>query len=286
MTPENIKLQAYTAQIEDEDFRKIQAFVEQTYGIKLPSQKRDMVQGRLHKRLIANNMSSFRDYTNYLFSPEGSLRELSSFINAISTNKTNFFRENNHFKFLTDTVINDFVEDSNRPLNIWSAACSSGEECYSIAMSIQEAFGDKIDYKILGSDISTQMLSKAKEAIYTDRQCVDVPYDILRKYFLKSKDPQKKMYRITKNLRQKCSFKRLNLMDEEYKIPKKFDIVFLRNVLIYFEKQTQKEVMRKVLSHMPIGGILFIGHSESLISENLPLKVISPSVYKKINHYE
>jgi len=279
------KISAYRAQLSAYEFKRISRFIESNYGIKLPDHKRIMVQGRLHKRLIALNLNTFKQYVGYLFSPEGSEKEIPQMVDLISTNKTDFFRESPHFKVLTEVVLEEYINtNSFSTFKVWSAGCSSGEEVYTIGMVINEFFEDHkgYRYKILGSDISYKMLKKAAEAIYDEKDVAIIPLYLKRKYLLKHKDKSIKKVRISPELRSKVHYIRLNFMDERYDdIKQMYDVAFCRNVLIYFERDVQLQVIRKILAKIKPGGYLFLGHSESINDMDLPVTKISPTVFKK-----
>jgi chemotaxis protein methyltransferase CheR len=243
-----------------------------------------MIQGRLINRLIKLNFKSFKEYTDYVFSDEGKTRELPHMIDVISTNKTEFYREAIHFNFLKNTVIPQFINTSkSQTLKIWSAACSSGEEVYTIAMEADNILSKNIgyDFSILGTDISTRMLANAKKAIYPSNYTNSIALDRKKRYLLKSKDSSKEEVRIKKILRDKTRFFWHNLMDEEYQFNENFDIIFCRNVLIYFSKEDQMHVLQNLSKKLKPKGYLFLGHSESITHLNLPLKNVSQTVFQK-----
>lgn len=277
-------LLTYKAILEQKEFNKISTFINTNFGIKLPDHKRIMLQGRLINRLIKLNFRNFEEYTDYVFSDEGKVLELPNMIDVISTNKTEFYRESAHFNFLKDTVIPNFVNASNsRTMKIWSAACSSGEEVYTIAMEVHNMFSrySGYDFRILGTDISTRMLVKAQKAIYPSSYTTSISQETRKKYLLKSKDSSKDEIRIKKVLRDKANFVWHNLMDEKYNFEGTFDIIFCRNVLIYFSKEDQLHVLQNLSEKLKTGGYLFLGHSESITHLNLPLKNVSQTVFKK-----
>lgn len=270
----------------DNEFRQISTFITSNYGIKLPDFKKTMVEGRLQKRLRATALNSFKDYIELVFSQEGET-ELLEMVDAISTNKTDFYRESAHFDFLVNRLLPEYAEKNPRgKMKIWSAAASSGEEIYTIAFVIEEFIakmtGLKIDYSILGTDISIEKLKAAVNAIYESDRIKDVPVDIRNKYLLRSKDRKSNQVRVIPAIRQKTSFQRQNLMDVNYPISKDFDAIFCRNVLIYFDKENQESVINKLCNHLKVGGYFFLGHSESIIGKSVPLKQIMPTVYRKI----
>jgi chemotaxis protein methyltransferase CheR len=279
------KSAAYQAQMTNFEFKRLGSFIQKNYGIKLPPQKRMMVQGRLHKRLIANDMDSFSDYLEYVFSDKGMEVELPAMVDLISTNKTDFFREPSHFNTLTDLVLQEYVKShSFSNFKVWSAGCSSGEEVYTLAMVINEFFESHKGYlfQILGTDISHQMLENSRKAIYRFKDVATMPLYLKRKYLLKSKNRELQQVRIVPDLRAKCKFQHLNFMDATYEMADSFDVVFCRNVIIYFEADVQEKVLSKILSHVKPGGYLFLGHSESINDMNLPVKKILPTVFQKI----
>jgi chemotaxis protein methyltransferase CheR len=254
----------------------------------MPIEKKIMFQSRLQRRLRELDMISFEEYAERLLENQGNTEEFSIMADYISTNKTEFFRENAHFSFLTNKVLP--IIQSQTPafripqVNIWSAGCSSGQESYSICITIEEfmrSSGFKMAYSITATDISTRMLKTGKEAIYPMALVDDVSMDLKQKYFLKSKGVNDSRVRLAKEIRDKVHFDYLNLMDDSYHLKDTFNVIFLRNTLIYFDPPTQKKVLSKVLERLVDGGFLFIGHSESLINMNLAIRSIAPSVYIK-----
>ncbi|HAH25557.1 MAG TPA: chemotaxis protein CheR [Prolixibacteraceae bacterium] len=275
-------------QISDALFIKLGKMISEKYGIKMPIEKKIMFQSRMQRRLQELNIGSFDEYADLLQDVKGQKDEFSIMADYISTNKTEFFRENAHFNFLSGSVLPKFqsqVQGFRLPImNIWSAGCSSGQESYSICITIEEfmrSSGFNMAYYIMATDISTRMLKTAKEAIYPMTVVDDISLDLKQKYFLKSKGLTDSKVRVAKEIRDKVRFAYLNLMDDSYHIKGDFHVIFLRNTLIYFEPAVQKRVLNKVLERLVDGGYLFIGHSESLINMNLPIRSIAPSVYIK-----
>ena len=269
------------------EFRQISEFVTTEYGIKLPDFKKTMVEGRLQKRLRRTGIASFAEYIEFVFSKKGG-DELLEMVDAISTNKTDFFRESSHFTFLNNVLLPKFSEENGRgTLKIWSAAASSGEEIYTLAMVLEEfnAAQDhlRVNYSILGTDISIEKLRAAISAIYPSDRIRDIPVPLRDKYLMKSKDASKKVVRFVPSIRSKAKFQRLNLMDSRYDVDSDFDIIFCRNVLIYFDKDLQEKVINKLCQKLKPGGHFFLGHSESIIGKNVPLVQIEPTVYRKHN---
>ncbi|MEM6841229.1 MAG: CheR family methyltransferase [Bacteroidota bacterium] len=266
-----------------EDFKRFSAFVYEQCGINLTSSKRIMLETRLQKRLIALNMSSFKEYYKHVTSSQGK-EELVRMLDSVATNKTDFFREPGHFEFIKNTVVPEFRQsNSQRSLRIWSSACSTGEEPYTTAMVLQETIDETgpLDYEILATDISIKVLKEAANGVYRENRIIDIPENLRRKYLLRSKDPQKGLVRIVPLLRKKVSYKRMNLMDREYKINTIQDVILCRNVLIYFDRQTQQRVVTKLIQCLKPGGYLLIGHSESLFEMHLPLKQLMPTTFQK-----
>ncbi len=269
----------------DSDFKRLSEFIYRNYGIKMPNEKRTMLEGRLMKRLRANEIKSFAEYCDYVFSPEGMEKELISMINVVSTNKTDFFREPAHFEFLYETVLPEFHQkNKGEPIKIWSSASSSGEEPYTIAMVISEfakQHGSPFPYHIFGSDISSDILEKAQMGVYKDERISDVPLAYQKRYFMSNKDPQKKLVRVVPELRKNTSFMRINLMDTTYPIGEKFHVIFCRNVLIYFDRPTQEAVINKLCNHLLPGGYFLLGHSESATGMQVPLVPLKPTIFRR-----
>jgi len=277
------KILAYKAVLSQRDFEQIKKFVETKYGIKLPLQKKVMVQGRLQKRLAEIGLDNFEEYLKYVFNNQSGSDELYRMVDALSTNKTSFFRESPHFDFIQSKLIPEFIKlHTFKTLKAWSAGCSSGEEVYTLAMVLNEGLlPHNFNYNIWGTDISVQMLQKAKAAVYNETLVEPIPTYLKKKYFLKSKDSSKKLVRAVQDLRSHTLFGRLNFMDYSYQTPYTFDIVMLRNVIIYFDKEQQTEVIRKVVEKMNNGGYLFLGHSETILKNNFPLEAVGPTIYRK-----
>ncbi|MCE3226857.1 MAG: cheR 3 [Bacteroidetes bacterium] len=273
-------------EISDNDFKKLSNFIYTNYGIKMPDGKKGMLQARLQNRLKANNLESFKEYCDLVFSEKGRDTEIVHMIDVVSTNKTDFFREPAHFDFMTNEVLPEFMSRRNPgELKIWSSACSSGEEVYTIGMVISEFENHpgEIKYSTLGTDISTRILDKAANGVYAEERVAGIPMSLKKKYFLRSKNRENPTVKVIGDLRKNTSFQRLNLMDPEYfSVPRDHDIVFCRNVLIYFDRQTQEKVINKLCSHLKPDGYFFLGHSESITGMNVPLKQIKPTIFKKI----
>lgn len=275
---------SYREQLSEEDFDRLSKFIYSVAGIKLPPVKRIMLQSRLQKRLRALDIADFKTYTDYVTSAAGQQEELVHMLDVVSTNKTDFFREPVHFDYLRENVLPELVAGGRqRMVKIWSAGCSSGEEPYTIAMVVSEFCEQHmgLDFSILGTDISTRILSTAVNAVYKEDRVADIPFELKRKYFLRSKDREKATVRIVPSLRRKCTFMRLNFMDDTYRVPDVYDVVFCRNVLIYFDRKTQETVIRKLCGKLKTGGHFFLGHSESVMNMDLPLRQLKPTIFVK-----
>jgi chemotaxis protein methyltransferase CheR len=267
-----------------EGFDRLARFVTDELGIKMPTSKLSMIQGRLIRRVKEVGLRSIEQYSEYLFS-SGDKEERDHFINAITTNKTDFFREPEHFQYLTQVALPSLHKTTDfdpTRIRVWSAACSSGEEPYTLAMVLSEYSRrqPQCDFEILGTDVSTKVLHAAQRGIYAEELIDPVPLEMRRRYLLLSTDPSKRVVRIVPALRQKVSFHRLNFMDPSYRIKDRFDVIFLRNVLIYFDRPIQEAVVNRVCSHLKPGGYLFISHSESLSEIDVPVERVHASIYR------
>ncbi|PKN17434.1 MAG: chemotaxis protein CheR [Deltaproteobacteria bacterium HGW-Deltaproteobacteria-6] len=267
----------------DSEFFRIGEFIQKQCGIKMPLSKKIMVQGRLHKRVRLLHLPSFGDYADYVFSPAGTEEELYHMIDAVTTNKTDFFRESKHFDFLTAHVLPRGGEmySTTRHMQFWSAGCSTGEEPYTLAMVLAEHARrhPSFHFSITATDISTKVLRQAATAIYPHDKIEPVPMALRKQYLLKSRNGRD--VRIAPGLRACVKFARLNFMDTRYAMPDAFDAVFCRNVIIYFDRQTQEAILQRICRHLAPGGYLFMGHSETLNGMNLPLQLVTSSIYRK-----
>ncbi|MBQ9471024.1 MAG: hypothetical protein IJU72_08755 [Bacteroidales bacterium] len=277
---------SFNQELTDHEFNQLSAFIYNESGIKLPPVKRIMLQCRLQKRLRELQMSSFREYCDYLFSHSGGDAEIVSMLDVVSTNKTDFFREPTHFDFISNTMLPEFMEGSRGgSFSAWSAGCSSGEEPYTLAFVLNEFMltHPTFSYTILATDLSTKILQQAVTAIYPEERVTVVPMHLRQKYLLRSKDRQNPTVRIAPLIRQHVSFARLNFMDSTYSsVPADLHLVMCRNVLIYFDRATQEKVINKLCTRIRPNGYLMLGHSESILNMNLPLQQIKPTIYRKV----
>jgi len=270
------------------DYFRLSKLIHDCCGIKLPPAKKTMLEGRLRKRLNALGMDSFGTYCDYIFSSEGALAEHVYMFNAVTTNKTDFFREPDHFDFLSARVLPELLDlyglGSRRSLNVWSAGCSTGEEPYTLAMVLSEFTGKRPPFRfsILATDISTKVLELAACGIYDCEKAEPIPKPLRKKYLMKSKDKDRGLVRIVPELRSAVRFERLNLMDENYGIGEPMGIIFCRNVIIYFDRSTQERLLNRLAGHLIPGGYLFMGHSESLHRMDLPFVPIATTIYRKV----
>ena len=273
----------YKTQLGDKEFKRLSSFIIEELGIKMPEVKRTMLQSRLQKRLNDIQKSSFKEYLDFVFSREGE-SERTVMMDIVTTNKTDFFREPGHFDFLAETMLPEYVTVTKKPiLKVWSAGCSSGEEPYTLAIVLSE-FREKckdFDFHITATDISTRMLLKAETAIYAEERVAPVTESLKRKYLLKSKNLQSRTVRMVPELRTKVNFGRLNFMDDDYKVNGLFDVIFCRNVLIYFDRQTQEDVINKLCTKLKPGGYFYLGHSESITNFKVPLKQVKSTIFIK-----
>lgn len=273
----------------EECFARFSNFIQGNYGIKMPEIKRTMLESRLQKRLRKLGMACFDEYSDYVFSSEGLANELVHMIDSVTTNKTDFFREPAHFDYLVDHALPELHKTTGagirEPLKIWSAGCSSGEEPYTLAMVLSEYAKtvQGFDYTILGTDLSVQVLEKAVKAIYKESLVEPVPASYKKRYILRSKNRENAMVRVVPELRSKVRYRRLNLMDDELNVEGGMDMIFCRNVIIYFERPVQQTLIRKLCGKLVEGGYLFLGHSETLHGMTLPLKQVSPMLYRKVS---
>jgi chemotaxis protein methyltransferase CheR len=270
--------------ISKRNFDKLARFIYDYSGIKMPPTKLTMLEGRLRRRLRATNHATFDDYCDFLFNQEGLDQETVYLIDVVTTNKTDFFREAKHFDFMQTTALPSIANSGTRTIRTWSTACSTGAEPYTMAMVLAEFTEDRRDlgYSIVATDLSTDVLQTARKGIYTEDVIAPVPRDLQRKYVMAAKQPGRREVRISPKLRSKVGFARMNLMDEKYPVGDPMHIIFCRNVLIYFDKQTQSGVLNRLCACLAKGGYMFIGHSESITGFDLPLKQVSNTVFQRI----
>ncbi len=273
--------------LSDRDFSRLGEFIHDTCGIKITPAKKVMLESRLAKRLKDLSIHSFGDYCEYLFSPRGVQDELVHMIDVVTTNKTDFFREPAHFSYLAEKAAPELINlhgaGTTRMLGVWSAGCSTGEEPYTIAMVLNE-LNEKyrgFRYMVLATDISTKVLDIAKLGIYSEDKVGPVPDPLKRRYLMRGKDSRRGMIRMAPELRERVNFRRLNFMEGDFGMREPMDIIFCRNVIIYFDRPTQQKLLKRFCDHLVHGGYVFMGHSETLQGMDLPLVPVAPTVYRK-----
>lgn len=270
--------------ITDQDYSFIRDLIYKETRINLGDSKRELVSARLGKRLRANNLGSYTDYCQMLQSRPNS-GELYHLIDAISTNHTFFFREINHFNYLNSHILPSFENGqlgNGKDLKIWSCACSTGEEPYSLAIALEEYLGQKPGYNwsIQCSDISNRVLDFASKGIYDHERLKNVKNEWLKRYFQKGEKQMEGYFRVRPEVSKKLSFQRLNLFAANYPWHQKFQVIFCRNVMIYFDRETQQELVGRLAQHLVPGGYLLIGHAESLAGIRHPYNSIKPAIYQ------
>ncbi len=274
----------YDKKMSDKTFKRFRDFIQGHIGISMPDAKKIMVESRLLRRLKALKLSTYKEYEEYFFSPHGVANEIPRFIECITTNKTDFFREVDHFNYLTDTVLPEIIKFQHHgDIRLWSGASSTGEEAYTMAMFMENFLENHpgVNYKILATDISEKVLNIGKHAVYSIEDCAPIPMEFKKKYCLLSKDIDKPTIRINKKIRRKVLFKHINLTTESYMVKKTYHVIFLRNVMIYFNKEIQSKILNNLYTHLHPNGFLFLGHSENLPDNSIPFKRVGPSIYVK-----
>ncbi len=267
------------------DYSRLCRLVYDQAGIALGGGRKTMLEVRIKRRLKDLALTSYREYCEYLFSHRGLKEELHHFIDVVTTNKTDFFREPRHFEYLTSRALPELMSanPNRRMLSFWSAGCSTGEEPYTLAMVLSEyalahpGFG----FRVLASDVSTTVLEKAALGIYSSQVVQPVPAALKVKYFMRGREPGSSRLRIVPELRNLVEFRRLNFMDADYGLTEKFDAVFCRNVIIYFDRPTQQRILQKLTRSLVPGGYMFVGHAETLHDLELPLVPVAPSLYRR-----
>lgn len=272
-----------TDALQPRDFDRISVYVYKECGIKLPPAKITMIEGRLRRRVRATGLSSLSAYCSWLFEGNHLEDEREHLLNAVTTNKTDFFREPKHFDYLMGTVMPQLRDEGRRRLRVWSAACSTGAEPYTLAMLLDAFAHDKggPDFGILATDLDSEVLRTARRGIYPISMLDPVPTSLRNRYAMKASDPKRSEMRIVPALRSAIGFAQMNLMDERYPVGDPMDIIFCRNVLIYFDKPTQEKVVRRLTECLRPGGLLFLGHSESITGFDLPVTTVANTVFQR-----
>lgn len=275
-----IEIKKFT--LSDDEFNKLRRLVFDVAGIYLSDSKRELVISRFSRRLRALNLDTFEEYYRFVISPDGA-SEMQNFINSITTNKTDFFRESHHFDFLIEHFVPEIVSLRRREVRIWSAGCATGEEPYSIAMVLHHHLLEPhgVSVKIFATDIDTRALDTARAGIYEERQVRPVPEELLHKYFLRGKGPSLGLYKVKDTIKELVSFRQLNFVAESYPISVIFDVIFCRNVIIYFNAETKRRVLNRLVSYLAHGGYLVLGHSETVFDTVKGLSYLRNTIYRK-----
>lgn len=267
--------------ITDKEFNLLADYIKKNYGIHLKKEKQSLISGRLHNVLLSKNIGSFSDYYDYIVSDKtGDV--VVTLVDKITTNHTFFMREADHFYYFRDKVLPYLTQTvRDKDLRIWCAACSSGEEAYTLSMILDEFYGkEKMwwDTKVLATDISNKVLDIAKKGIYSNEKIAPLPMQWKMNYF-KKHDFENSV--VTDKIRNEVIYRKFNLMDTVMPFKKKFHSIFCRNVMIYFDNKTKEELVERFYDSMEYGGYLFIGHSESLDRDTTRFKYVKPAVYRK-----
>lgn len=262
-----------------EDFNVLRKMSNEYSGIQVPDERFDMFYSRLSKRVRKLGLNNFKEYCAYLHSHHD--EEFTEFINAITTNLTSFFREQHHFDYLKSTVVPELLQrnKATKEISIWSAGCSTGEEPYSIAMTLLECVPKDWNVKILATDLDTNVLHTASTGVYTEDRITDLPVEILKRWFLKSKTAPGYV-KVKPELQAIITFNQLNLM-QEWPMKTPFDIIFCRNVIIYFDRETKAALAKRYAKLLASKSWLFIGHSESLNQICNEFELVSTTTYRK-----
>ena len=268
----------------DRQYADFSEVITRILGIKMPASKKLMLQGRLYRRAKALQMETIHAYHSWFFSTPGAQdQELRYVLDLATTNKTEFFREARHFTFLTKTVLASWrIQKSDRIFRVWSAGCSSGEEPYTISMMLLlEQEKRTFQYSVLATDISRNVLNKARNGIYDQDRIVGIPTELQKRFLLRGVGATQGRFKIAPEVRAPVRFGLLNFQTPEYGITEKMDAVFFRNVLIYFERDVQRTIVERIGRCMRRGAYLFIGHAENLTGQDLPFESIAPAIYRK-----
>jgi len=267
----------------------LSSLIETRFGIKMPPVKKVLLTSRLSKRLNVLGFKSYNEYYKYLITEKGSTEELNIFADLVSTHETSFFREPQHFEFLYKTALPQLLDErgsgARTHINVLSSACSTGEEAYTISLTFEEFLRNNnlnsYSYKITGTDISTKVVNAAIRGVYHESRISNLPHEYKQRYFMRGKGQKSELVRIIPEIRAKADFQYMNLMEDQYPFAEKFDIIFFRNAMIYFDKENQEKILGRLAGHMNNGGFLFIGHSETVSGYKLPLRSVATTVYRR-----
>ncbi|MCB1849767.1 MAG: protein-glutamate O-methyltransferase CheR [Gammaproteobacteria bacterium] len=270
------------------DHKRVARYIQQTAGIQLPASKRSLIEGRLRKRQRKLGYASLHEYIEMVLESEAGAAERLHLLDAITTNKTDFYREPDHFRFLREYILGELAPlraaGWERPLRIWSAGCSSGEEPYTIAMEMLEIRQDNpgFHFQVHATDISVSCLDTARRAIYPHARVEPVPLAVRRRYLLRSRDKTRDLVRMAPEVCEKVRFATFNLLTDSYDFEPRFDMIFCRNVMIYFNHSDRAQIAQRFAHSLQPRGVLFIGHSETLTGQTTFFQQLIPAVYQKI----
>ncbi|MCF3932958.1 chemotaxis protein CheR [Acuticoccus sp. M5D2P5] len=267
--------------VDDRRFDKLTALIRREIGVRLPTSKRQMVESRLRRRIVDTGFTTLDDYMAHLFDHDGLADELDVIFDAVTTNKTDFFREPAHFEFLAERILPARRPGGARFFKVWSAAASCGAEAWSTAMVLADHHHE-IRWSVLGTDINTRVIAQARRAIYPSEQLAPVPRHLRERYVMIGTGEMTGSCRIHPDLRRRVSFNRLNLMAPSYPVDRDIDVIFLRNVLIYFAPEDQARVIARLAGHLAPGGFFLVGHSESMVVDQPDLEQVAPAVFRKV----
>lgn len=263
----------------DNHFRLFSNFMKENYGVHYAKEKAGMLQAKLEKLMAKNSITSYEQYYDFI-TQVGSAERLAQCIDELTTHTTDFFRENSHFEYISGNIKNIVKLNSSiyagGEIRVWSAACSTGEEAYTLAMVLSESLPENIKIKILATDISTKVVASAMRGVYTSGIEQDMNEYYLKKYFTQVG----KIYEVNQPLKDRVTFRQFNLM-EPFPFKKTFDMIFCRNVMIYFDRQVQARLVNKMYDVLGRGGLFFIGHSEGLVNKEHKFRYIQPTLYMK-----
>jgi len=284
-TTSDISAVQSTGPLDDTDYNFLCKLVYEHSRINLGTDKRALVGARVAKRLRILKIASYHEYCRWLKTTSGE-EELGHLVDVMSTNHTNFFREEKHFEWMADKQLPDWSANHLRgeTFRVWSAASSSGEEPYTLAIVLAEYFGINGGWTVDATDISTKVLAKAEKAVYETERVAPVRPELLRKYFQRGVGNWEGHFRVKDPLRQHVTFRHLNLFDDRYPFGHRFHLIFCRNVMIYFDRPTQETLIGKLSERLEPGGHLIVGHSESLSAIRHSLRQLQPTIYLKPGH--
>lgn len=276
-------------ELSDQEFGLFRKLIHDQTGIALSDAKRQLVKSRLQKRLRLHSLKSYGEYYEMVVAEGAGGNELRELINCITTNKTDFFREPHHFRYVQEQIIPDLQAKARmgripRKLRVWHAGCSTGEEPYTLAMVLSEHLHkDAIwDARQLASDIDTNVLAHAAAGVYEEEKVLQIPENLQRKYLLRGKDKNSSLYKVRDSLKERIAFRQINLLEDPWPIRSdvQFDMIFCRNVVIYFDKDTQRKLFRRFQGVLKPGGHLFIGHSENLLGISTAYDSVGGTIYR------